>query len=428
VEGADASGFGLANLAFGAVRRSDEAPRPAVRVGDWALDLAALADAGALRVPGLPAGTFANDTLNPFLALGREVWDGVRARLVALLRAEGGEPRLRDDRGLRHAALAALSDVETVLPISVGDYVDFFSSLEHATNAGRIFRPDAEPLAPNWRRLPVGYHGRAATVVVSGTPVRRPQGLRAPAGDEREPTFGPERRLDVELELAFVTGDGPPLGTPIEAAAAWEHIFGFVLVNDWSAREIQRLESQPLGPFLGKSFATSMSAWIVPARALEPLLVTGVDQRPAPADHLRVPEPRALDLDLRLGLSPGGGAGETVISRVSSRGLYWSPAQQLAHAASNGARVRAGDLFASGTVSGSEPGSYGCLLELSWGGRDPIALPGGRERTFLCDRDTVTLRGSGRRPDGALVELGEVTGTVLDAGAGAGGRPAGGSR
>jgi fumarylacetoacetase len=415
VPGADASGFGLANLPFGVVGRSGEAPRPAVRVGDRVVDLALLADVGLLDVPGLPGGTFEADTLNPFLGLGRDVWDAVRARLLALLRADGGESRLRDDRALRDRALTPLSDVEPVLPVRVGDYVDFYSSLEHATNAGRIFRPDAEPLAPNWRRLPVGYHGRAATVVVSGTPVRRPRGLRAPVGEENAPTFGPERWLDVELELAFVTGDGPPLGSAIQAAEAWEHIFGFVLLNDWSAREVQRLESQPLGPFLGKSFATSISAWIVPAQALEPLLVPGVSQQPVPADHLQVPEPRALDLDLSLELAPGGADGGAVVSRVKARGLYWSAAQQLAHATSNGASVRAGDLFASGTVSGAEPGSYGSLLELSWGGRDPIALPGGQERTFLRDGDTVTMRGGGRRPDGARVELGEVTGTVLAA-------------
>ena len=414
VPGADGSGFGIENLPYGVVQRPGAPARPAVRIGDFTLDLAVLSGAGRLDVPGLPPGTFDHEVLNPFLALGREAWDSVRERLVGLLGADSAE--LRDDEGLRGRALTPLAGVRAQLPVRIGDYVDFFSSLEHATNAGRIFRPTAEPLAPNWRRLPVGYHGRAGTVVVSGTPVRRPAGQRAPQAGADAPSVGPERWLDVELELGFLTGHGPPLGTPVAVEEAWRHIFGFVLVNDWSARELQRFESQPLGPFLGKSFATSMSAWVVPAQALEPLLVDGVQQDPPPPRPLAAPEPRALDLELEIALTPVRGASEeTVVSRVGSRGLYWSPAQQLAHATSNGARVRAGDLFASGTVSGSQPGTFGSLLELSWGGRDEIQLAGGETRTFLRDGDTVTLRGRGRLPGGTALELGEVSGTVLPA-------------
>jgi fumarylacetoacetase len=262
--------------------------------------------------------------------------------------------------------------------------------------------------------MPIAYHGRAGTVVLSDTPIRRPRGQRAPSAPGDRPAFGPERRLDIELELGFVTGSGPPLGHPIPASAAADHIFGFVLVNDWSAREIQRWEYQPLGPFLGKSFATSISPWIVPLEALAPLRVEGPQQEPAPLDYLRVDEPRALDLALEIGLIPSGGDTETIISRTNARGLYWSAAQLLAHATVNGATVRAGDLFASGTISGPDPGSYGSLLELSWGGRDPLRLDGGAERTFLEDGDTVVMRGVGDR-DGVRISFGEVRGTVLPA-------------
>jgi fumarylacetoacetase len=389
VPGAASSGFGIENLPYGIVRRHGGVARPVVRVGDQALDLQALVDARLLDVPD---DTFRGPTLNRFLQLGRGVWSATRARLVELLSAESAAVR---------GELAPLAGAEPVLPVSVGDYVDFYSSLEHASNVGRIFRPDADPLMPNWRRLPVGYHGRAGTVVVSGTPIRRPCGQRAPEG-----TFGPERWLDVELELGFVTGGGPPLGTPIRAADAAEHIFGFVLVNDWSAREIQRFEYQPLGPFLGKSFATSISPWIVPLDALAARRVPGVRQDPPPPHYLRVGEPWGLDVELELALIPGSAA-EVTLSRTNARGLYWNAAQQLAHATSGGATVRAGDLFASGTISGAEPGSYGSLLELTWGGRDPLEVPGGR-RTFLEDGDTAILRGAG-----GPVSLGEVRGTVV---------------
>jgi fumarylacetoacetase len=300
------------------------------------------------------------------------------------------------------------------MPVAVSDYVDFYSSIEHASNAGRIVRPDGEPLAPNWRWLPVGYHGRAATVVVSGTPIRRPCGQRAPEQQDGAPTFGPERRLDVEVELGFVTGPGPDPGAPVPTATAAEVIFGFVLVNDWSAREIQLWESRPLGPFLGKSFATSISPWIVPLEAVQRLRVPGIEQTPPPLEHLHTTEPWALDVDLELAITPHGSGVETTISRMNSRGLYWNAAQQLAHATSGGASVRAGDLYASGTISGPDRGSLGCLLELSWGGRDVITLDDGSERTFLLDGDTVVIRGAGER-DGIRISFGEVRGQVMAA-------------
>jgi fumarylacetoacetase len=302
-------------------------------------------------------------------------------------------------------ALIPLADVEPVLPVEIGDYVDFYSSIEHASNVGRLFRPDGDPLTPNWRHLPIGYHGRAGTVVVSGTPVRRPCGQRLPFDSGGVPIFGPEPWLDFELELGFMTGSGAVVGSPVSTS----------LVNDWSARQMQLWEFQPLGPFLSKSFATSISPWIVPLEALAPLRVFGVAQEPEPLPYLCVEELWALDIDLSVALRPEGADVETVVSRTNARGLYWNAAQQLAHATVNGASVRAGDLFASGTISGSEPGSYGCLLELSRGGRDPLRLTDGSTRTFLEDGDTVVMRGQGER-QGVVISFGEVVGRVVAAG------------
>ena len=400
VEGAAGSGFGLENLPFGVVRHGGEPPRPAVRVGEHALVLRPLAQAGLLP------DVFAAPVLNPFLDLGRPAWTEVRARIAALLRA--GSP----DAERAAAALVPLDGVAVVLPVAIGDYVDFYSSLEHASNLGRMFRPDADPLLPNWRHLPVGYHGRAGSVVVSGTPVRRPQGQLPPPEQGAAPRFGPTERLDFELELGFVTGPGNPLGAPIHASEARERIFGFVLVNDWSARDVQRWEYQPLGPFLSKSFATSISPWIVPLEALEPHRVPAPHQEPEPLPYLRTDGDWALDLALEVALVPAGGEEETVVSRTNARGLYWTAPQLLAHATVNGANARPGDLYASGTISGPRPGSYGSLIELTWAGRDPLALAGGRRRTFLEDGDTVVLRGAA---GGGRVSLGEVRGTILPA-------------
>ncbi len=401
VPGADGSGFGIENLPYGVIAPHGAHPRAAVRIGDYGLDLAALAGAGLLD---LAPETFEQPTLNRFLGLGPQAWSATRDRLRELLAREGGE------RSRVEPHLLALQRAEPVLPVAVGDYVDFFSSLHHATNAGRILRLGAEPLRPNWRHLPVGYHGRSATVVISGTPIDRPVGQRPPAAPGEQPSFGPERQLDFELELGFLTGGGPPQGTPIPIADTGEYIFGFVLVNDWSAREIQRWESAPLGPFLGKSFATSVSPWIVPLQALEQARVSGPVQEPAPLEHLRTDVPWGLDIELQAALAPPGSANETTITRTNARELYWNAAQQLAHATSGGASVAAGDLFASGTISGAERGSYGCLLELSWGGRDSIELSGGERRTFLDDGDTVVLRGRA-----GSVSLGEVRGQVIPA-------------
>jgi fumarylacetoacetase len=297
----------------------------------------------------------------------------------------------------------AVDDVELLLPIAAGDYVDFYSSLEHASNVGRIFRPDAEPLVPNWRHMPIGYHGRAGTVVVSGTPIRRPSGQRREPGDEA-PVFGPSVRLDIELELGFVVGAASALGEPVAVDEALDHVFGVALVNDWSARDLQAWEYRPLGPFLAKSFATSIAAWVTPLEAVLDRRVGAPAQEPAPLAYLRE-DPWAFDLDLEIELNG------TTVARTSARHLYWSAAQQLAHLTVNGASVRVGDLFASGTISGPERGQRGSLLELSWNGAEPIELADGSTRSFLQDGDEVVLRGSG-----GAVTLGEVRGRIEPAG------------
>jgi fumarylacetoacetase len=366
------NGFGLDNLPFGIVSRPGGERRAAVRYEDAALQL------------------FPADSLNGLMARGPGAWRETRA-----------EARARIERG--NAELVPLAELETHLPFEPADYVDFYSSLEHATNLGRMFRPDAEPLLPNWRHLPVGYHGRSGTVVPSGTPVVRPCGQAKPPS-EPAPRFGPSRRLDLELELGFVVGVPSRLGEPLSPDAFREHVFGVVLVNDWSARDIQAWEYQPLGPFLGKSFATSIAAWVTPLDALEGARVVPPPQKPEPLPYLRGTEDWGLDIALEIDLN-----GETV-SRTNARTLYWTMPQQLAHATVNGASVRTGDLFASGTISGSEPGSLGSLIELTWNGERPLRLADGSARTFLEDGDEVVLRGAA-----GAVALGEVRGRILPA-------------
>ncbi len=410
VPGADGSGFGIENLPYGSVALPDGGRALVVRIGEQVVHLGELERAGLLEGLGAPARTFDAADLGPLLKAGKDAWVATRERLIALL--GGGADDLERDRRLRDRALLPLADCETAMPVAIGDFVDMYSSIEHATNLGRLLRPDGDPLPPNWRHMPIGYHGRAGSVILSGTPVTRPNGQRRPEAGEDGPSFGPERMFDFELELGYLVGDGPPAGTPIEIAEVGDHIFGFFLVNDWSAREIQRWEYQPLGPNLAKSVATSISPWVVPLAALEPLRVPNVVQDPRPLPHLCVEEDWGFDIALEVELQPAGGT-PTVISRGNARTVYWNAAQQLAHATSNGAPARAGDLFASGTISGWEHGSEGSMIELSRGGREPLDV-GGFARTFLEDGDTVTLRGSGER-DGVTISLGEVSGTILPA-------------
>jgi fumarylacetoacetase len=411
---ADGSGFGIEHLPYGVIGVRGGHPRPAVRIGDQALVLAPLAEAGLLDSvagpdPGALRRALEAPTLNRLLELGRPVWSGLRARLGELLAAGNAEIA---EAGIADDALVPLAEADQLLPVEVGDFVDFYSSIEHASNLGRILRPGEEPLHPHWRHLPVGYHGRAANIVASGTPVRRPVGQTPPESADGRPGFGPEPRLDFELELGFVTGPGPAGGAPIPPQAAAEHIFGFLLLNDWSARSIQAWEYRPLGPFLGKAFATSIAAWITPLEALEPFRVPGREQAPEPLPHLSSAEALALDLDLEVALAPAGSDAAETISRTSARGLYWSAAQQLAHLTAGGAAVRAGDLFASGTISGSDPGTHGSLVELTRAGEEALRV-GGVERTFLEDGDEVILRGAGAPGEGRpALTLAEVRGRI----------------
>lgn len=376
------TGFGPEHLPYGVFRRAGEGPRVGARLGDGVLDLAALARDGLLdEDPSL----FAQPSLNAFMAAGPATWARVRAALRTLTSGPDAE-----------LAAVALDEAELLLPIAIGDYVDFYSSIHHAENVGRIFRPDDPPLLPNWRHLPVGYQGRAGTVVVSGTPIRRPRGQRR--GDDG-PLFGPSVRLDIELELGFVIG--VPSAEPIAIGDALDRLFGAVLLNDWSARDLQAWESRPLGPFLSKSFATSIAAWVTPMEAILARRVPAPAPDPPPLPYLSE-EPWALDLDLEVELNG------TVVSRPSARDLYWSAAQQLAHLTVNGASVRTGDLFGTGTISGPEREQRGSLLELSWNGAEPIALDNGAARSFLEDGDEIVLRGRG----GDALTLGEVRGRI----------------
>lgn len=389
VPGAAGSAYDADNLSYGVFSVGGSTPRVGTRVGDHVLDL----------TPALGDSTFDSPALNGFMALGQGAWRVTRRRLVQLVT----DPVHTEEVS---AHLHRLTDVTMHHPFEVADYVDFYCSLQHATNVGRIFRPDGAALLPNWRHLPVGYHGRAGTVVVSGTEVQRPSGQRK-SPDEESPTFGPTRRLDIEAELGFVVGTSTYLGDQVPTAAFEDHVFGVTPLNDWSARDIQAWEYVPLGPFLGKSFATSVSAWVTPLEALAAARADLPGQDPAPLEYLSVDEPAGYDIDFEVELN-----GE-VVSRPPYAAMYWSPAQMLAHMTVNGASLRTGDLFASGTISGDERDQRGSFLELSWGGQEPF---GEGQRTFLEDGDTVTIRASAPGELGGRIALGEVTGTVVPAG------------
>jgi fumarylacetoacetase len=377
VEQGVSTDFGRTTLPYCSfVGQGEKRPRVGVGVGTDVLDLTA---AAAQVVPDR-AALFADGTLDALLGAGRPVWDEVRAALAAWVT----EPAVE-------RYLVPASDVELVLPFTVADYVDFYASEHHATNVGRIFRPDGEALSPAWRHLPVGYHGRAGTVVVSGTPVRRPSGQRRASKDV---AFGPTAKLDVEAEIGFVVGTPSVMGEPVSVEDVERHVFGLCVVNDWSARDIQAFEYVPLGPFLGKSFATSVSPWIVPLAALDEARTDPPEQHPRPMDYLRADEPWTLDLELTVRI------GDSVVSRPPYATTYWTPAQMLAHLTVNGASLRTGDLFASGTVSGPDDDQCGSLLELH------------HDTAYLDDGDTVTISASARLPGGRQLELGAVVGTV----------------
>ncbi len=403
------SDFPVQNLPFGVFSDERGESRIGVAIGESVLDCRALARAGLLDARCRP-DLLEAPVLNPLLAAGPQTWRPLRERLSQLLRA-GGDPALRDagaEQFFRPRSKLAMR-----VPMEIGDYVDFYSSIEHATNLGRLFRPDAEALLPNWRWLPVAYHGRSGTIVVDGTPVRRPQGQRK-SPDAAAPEFGPTRRLDIELEMGFVIGPGNRLGTPIPVGDTARHIFGLVLVNDWSARDIQAWEYQPLGPFLGKSFATTISPWVVTLDALQPFRVAGPRQDPQPLEYLRDAGESAYDIrlavDMQTARMRAEGMAPITISRANFRDLYWSISQQLAHATVNGATARPGDLFASGTISGAGPATQGSLIELTWNGQRPLELPDGEKRGFLEDGDEIALRGWCERPGARRIGFGAARG------------------
>jgi len=406
VEIPDDSDFPLHNLPYGVFSPlggpiqigPGEDRRVGAAIGNYVLDLAAVAGADV----GLPHGhEFALRSLNRFLSIGRHAWREVRQRLTELLSEPSYEPAVRPH-------LIPMDQVRLHLPIEVGDYVDFYSSRDHAENVGKLFRPDSPALPPNWLHLPIGYHGRAGTVVVSGTPIVRPSGQRRPP-DRTEPVFGPSARLDIEAEVGFVVGVPSRLGEPVPADDFDRHVFGVVLLNDWSARDIQAWEYQPLGPFLGKSFATSISPWVVPLDALQAARVAPPPPSVPQLPYLDESAPTGLDLVIEIEWNG------TVVSRPPFRTMYWTPGQQLAHLTINGASVRTGDLYASGTVSGPEPDQRGSFLELSWNGTQPITLGDGSTRTFLENGDTVTIRAKAAGDDGKRLGFGEVTGTIKPA-------------
>jgi fumarylacetoacetase len=406
VEIPEGSDFPLENLPYGVFTPAgSDRPRPGTAIGEWVVDLQALQEGGLLETD-----VFSSDSLNAFMAAGRPVWKAVRSRLQSLLSADN--PTLRDNEALRSSAFHHQAHVRMVMPARIGDYTDFYSSKEHATNVGTMFRDPDNALLPNWLHLPVGYHGRASSVVVSGTDVRRPQGQTKPA--DGPPVFGPCRLLDFELELGFFTGPGNALGSPIPIEEAADHIFGFVLVNDWSARDIQKWEYVPLGPFLAKNFATSISPWIVTLDALEPFRCAGPEQDPEPLPYLRGSADQSFDINLEVGIQPEGNEKDDVVCRSNFKHMYWNICQQLAHHSVTGCNIQPGDLMASGTISGPDKGSYGSMLELSWRGQNPIPLSDGSERKFLQDGDTVIMRGAAER-EGLRIGFGEVRGKILPA-------------
>ncbi len=411
VESAQGSDFPIQNLPWGIFSDpSNNAPRASTRIGDSVLDIAGLQDAGLLQ-PGLPAGIFRPGALNGFIALGPAAWSTTRARISHLLNRDTAT--LRDDPALRARALFDASQVSLHLPIAVQGFTDFYSSREHATNVGKMFRDPANPLLPNWLHIPVAYNGRASTVVASGTPVRRPLGQLKPPG-AAAPSFGPSAKLDFELEMGVIVGRATPIGESLSVAEAEEAIFGFALLNDWSARDIQQWEYVPLGPFQAKAFATTLGPWIVTKEALEPFRAQGPVQDPAPLPYLAQAGAGNFDIELEVSLRPKDSKTAALISRTNFARMYWSSAQQLAHHTACGCAMRVGDLLGSGTISGPTEDSFGSLLELTSNGQKPLTLPDGAIRSFLEDGDVVSFTGRAKR-NGISIGFGSCDGEILPA-------------
>jgi fumarylacetoacetase len=410
IEIAADSEFPIQNLPFGIFSTPDRDPRVGVAIGEYILDLCVLGRHDFFELIDLDPNVFHRPYLNDFIALGKPIWRAVRNRVSELLRNDNDE--ISGNSNLIRECLVKQSEAEMLMPVKVCNYTDFYSSLEHAANVGTMFRGTENALLPNWKHLPIGYHGRASSIVVSGTPIYRPKG-QTKAPDAEMPNFGPTKQLDFELEVAFITGRETALGQSITPNEADDYIFGLVLFNDWSARDMQSWEYVPLGPFLAKSFASSVSPWVVTLDALEPFRVKGPEQEPKPLPYLDFTGYRNYNIQLEVLLQPENGQGYS-ISRSNFSYMYWNMAQQLAHQTSNGCNIQVGDLYASGTISGSDKGSYGSMLELTWRGAQPLLLPDGSERQFIHDHDTIIMRGYGAY-NGIRIGFGEVRGTVLPA-------------
>lgn len=406
------SDFPIQNLPFGIFKTSDRSPRAGVAIGDYILDLQVAFEEKLFETIPWPylKNVFAQNTLNEFIGLGKPITNAVRERISDLLNIENSE--LRDHAELKAKALVLQSEAQMLLPVHIPNYTDFYSSKEHATNVGMMFRDPANALLPNWKHLPVGYHGRASSIVVSGTPIHRPKG-QTKADDVAAPAFGPCRLLDFELEMAFITNTNTTLGKSITTKDAEDYIFGLVLFNDWSARDIQKWEYVPLGPFLAKNFGSTISPWIVTLEALEPFRTETPVQEPEVLPYLQFEGKKNIDIHLEAEIIPENGKGK-VVSSSNFKYMYWNMAQQLAHHTVNGCNICVGDMYASGTISGPTPDSYGSMLEISWQGKKPVLMPDGTERKFILDNDTVVMRGWCEK-DGVRVGFGECSGKVLPA-------------
>ena len=404
------SDFSIQNIPFGIFKTDSLGPRAATAIGTKVLDLMVLEQNGYFEGLDLPENIFAQPTLNAFMELGKAKTRAVRNRISDLL--EEGNTELKYNAEVLKEAFFEQSEVEMCMPIQVPNYTDFYSSEQHAFNVGTMFRGPENALMPNWKHIPVGYHGRASSIVVSGTDFHRPKG-QTKADDADMPSFGPCRLLDFELEMGFITCKENPLGQPVSTAEADEYIFGFVLLNDWSARDIQKWEYVPLGPFLAKNFASHVSPWIVTMDALEPFTVTGPVQDPEVLPYLKYEGDKHFDVKLQVGIQPEG-VEETVVSNSNFKYMYWNVKQQLAHHTVNGCNMQVGDLYGSGTISGPTKPEFGSMLEITWRGSEPVKMADGTERKFIQDGDTVIMRGHAEK-DGVRVGFGEVTAKVLPA-------------
>lgn len=404
------SDFPIQNLPFGIFRTESQLPHVCCAIGDKLIDLKALHVMGYLENLPFKLEDLASDSLNRCMMYGKHAMRDLRNRVSKLLRSD--MPDLRDKEHHVRQVLFNQNEVQMLLPIKIGDYTDFYSSEDHARNVGTMFRDPAKALLPNWKHLPVGYHGRASSIVVSGTNIHRPKG-QINASDDSLPQFSPTKQLDFELEVAFVTFDGKPLGHSISVDEADDYIFGLMLFNDWSARDIQRWEYVPLGPFLSKNFASTISPWVVTLDALEPFKVPGAVQEPEVLPYLKSTGNRNIDINLEVSITPEN-ADETVVSKSNYKYMYWNMAQQLAHHTVNGCNIRCGDVMASGTISGPHEGSYGSMLEIAWKGTKPVAMKNGSSRTFIENGDTVALKGYAEK-DGVRIGFGLCEGKVLPA-------------